>query len=141
MEDGRGVDMDAPNQGFLNAELARTDSLLPVEGCPMQPVLDDIQRVTDALVREFHPTQVILFGSRVYGNPRPDSDVDLLVVMPFAGSLIALMSAMLASAYRVMEHRFAVDFHTRNPLAAGAVPNSVMRDAIEKGVIVYVKAA
>ena len=31
---------------------------------------------------EFEPERIILFGSRARGEARPDSDVDLLVVMP-----------------------------------------------------------
>src|SRR5437016_11499714 len=38
------------------------------------------------LAREFNPRKIILFGSYAAGSPRPDSDVDLVVVMPFAGS-------------------------------------------------------
>lgn len=107
----------------------------------MRAASEDIQRVADAVVREFQPNCVILFGSRVYGNPRPDSDVDLLVVMPFEGSAVALMSAMLAIAYRVMRHPFAVEFHPRRPLSPGDVPDSVMRDAMERGVVFYERAA
>ncbi len=37
------------------------------------------------IVRDFHPERVILFGSHARGEAGPDSDVDLLVVMPFKG--------------------------------------------------------
>ena len=30
----------------------------------------------------FKPDKVVLFGSYAYGTPHPDSDVDILVVMP-----------------------------------------------------------
>ena len=30
----------------------------------------------------FRPEKIVLFGSHAYGTPTPDSDVDLLVVMP-----------------------------------------------------------
>ena len=43
--------------------------------------LDDIQKVVEQIVRQFHPEKVILFGSYAYGEPTADSDVDLLVVM------------------------------------------------------------
>jgi predicted nucleotidyltransferase len=33
----------------------------------------------------FHPQQIILFGSHARGEAGPDSDVDLLVVMPVRG--------------------------------------------------------
>jgi predicted nucleotidyltransferase len=36
-----------------------------------------------AVAREFHPQRIVLFGSYAYGKPTEDSDVDLLVVMPF----------------------------------------------------------
>ena len=43
-------------------------------------------KVVDELVRriveEVHPLRIILFGSAVTGKGGPDSDVDLLVVMP-----------------------------------------------------------
>ncbi|MBV8119528.1 MAG: nucleotidyltransferase domain-containing protein [Alphaproteobacteria bacterium] len=35
----------------------------------------------DPVVAHFHPQRVILFGSRVRGDARPDSDIDLLVVV------------------------------------------------------------
>lgn len=41
-----------------------------------------IQTYVDAVAREFQPERIILFGSYAYGKPTPDSDVDLLVVMP-----------------------------------------------------------
>ena len=37
------------------------------------------------IVEGFNPQKIILFGSHAYGKPNKDSDVDLLVVMPFEG--------------------------------------------------------
>ena len=48
----------------------------------------DEKKITDLgerIAREFQPERIILFGSYAYGKPRPDSDVDLLVVLPFDG--------------------------------------------------------
>ncbi len=39
-----------------------------------------IQQVVNALVAEYAPQQVILFGSYAYGVPDDDSDIDLLIV-------------------------------------------------------------
>ena len=39
-----------------------------------------ISIMTDRIVREFDPLQIILFGSQVRGDADPDSDIDLLVV-------------------------------------------------------------
>ena len=46
----------------------------------------DIREMVDRIVRQFQSEKVILFGSYVRGNVGPDSDVDLLVVMPVQGS-------------------------------------------------------
>jgi predicted nucleotidyltransferase len=40
-----------------------------------------IRRFVDAVARQFKPDRVILFGSYARGTPRPESDVDILVVM------------------------------------------------------------
>ncbi len=47
---------------------------------------DEIQHYCEAVAREFHPEKIILFGSHAYGRPTPDSDVDLMVILPFQGS-------------------------------------------------------
>ena len=39
-----------------------------------------ISTMTERIVRDFHPIQIILFGSRARGDAQPQSDVDLLVV-------------------------------------------------------------
>ena len=51
-----------------------------------RPVTKDIQRMVTRIVKEFRPERVILFGSHARGEGGPDSDVDLLVVMPVEGS-------------------------------------------------------
>lgn len=42
-----------------------------------------IRAFSEAVAREFRPQKIVLFGSYAYGNPTEDSDVDLLVIMPF----------------------------------------------------------
>ena len=38
------------------------------------------------IVERFDPEQIILFGSHARGEAGPNSDVDLLVIMPVSGS-------------------------------------------------------
>ena len=45
-----------------------------------------IEEMVRRIVERFHPEQIILFGSYARGQAGPDSDVDLLVVMPVSGS-------------------------------------------------------
>jgi predicted nucleotidyltransferase len=44
---------------------------------------NQIRASSKAIAREFHPRKIILFGSYAYGKPTDDSDVDVLVIMPF----------------------------------------------------------
>jgi predicted nucleotidyltransferase len=46
---------------------------------------EGIEAFTKRLVEKFAPDKVILFGSRARGDARPESDADILVVMPFEG--------------------------------------------------------
>jgi predicted nucleotidyltransferase len=46
-----------------------------------------IDRMVKRIVKRFHPEKIILFGSHARGDAGPDSDIDLLVVMPVAGSV------------------------------------------------------
>jgi uncharacterized protein len=41
-----------------------------------------LDAMVDRLVAEFHPEQIILFGSRAWGEPDEDSDVNLFVIVP-----------------------------------------------------------
>jgi len=49
-------------------------------------VAEAIDEMVRRIVDRFDPERVILFGSHARGSAGPDSDVDLLVVMPVAGS-------------------------------------------------------
>ena len=45
-----------------------------------------IQKMVERIVAQFRPEKVILFGSQARGDAGPESDVELLVVMPVQGS-------------------------------------------------------
>ena len=72
----------------------------------------DIQAITDDIVREFTPLQVILFGSYAYGTPTEDSDVDLLVVMDVPKS--EFRSKATEIRQRIPD-RFRLDLLVRSP--------------------------
>ena len=50
-----------------------------------------VARVVRRVVEEVRPLRVILFGSRAKGTAGPDSDIDLLVVMPDGTERRAMM--------------------------------------------------
>lgn len=45
----------------------------------------EIQNISEQIRMEFAPQKIIFFGSHTWGNLDIDSDVDLLVVLPFQG--------------------------------------------------------
>lgn len=47
-----------------------------------------IDRIVKRIVKRFRPEKIILFGSQARGDARPDSDIDLLVVMPVEESVV-----------------------------------------------------
>lgn len=47
--------------------------------------MDSIHTLVERIVQAYHPERIVLFGSYAYGMPTLDSDVDLLVVLPFEG--------------------------------------------------------
>lgn len=48
----------------------------------MQTSSNLIKQLVQRIVTEVHPLRIILFGSAATGKMQPDSDIDLLVVMP-----------------------------------------------------------
>lgn len=47
-----------------------------------------IRELSAQIARAFNPKKIILYGSHAYGNPSSDSDVDMLVVLPFEGKAV-----------------------------------------------------
>ena len=47
---------------------------------------DTIADIVRKIVDTFFPEKIILFGSRVWGDPGEWSDIDILVIMDFHGS-------------------------------------------------------
>jgi len=50
--------------------------------------ISKIRELGRRIGREFQPEKVLLFGSHARGEPHPDSDVDLLVIMPSEGKYV-----------------------------------------------------
>jgi len=48
----------------------------------MLPNSEVIEGLAQSIVEAVHPLKIILFGSYARGEPNPDSDIDVLVVMP-----------------------------------------------------------
>jgi predicted nucleotidyltransferase len=58
-----------------------------------------IEQMVSRIATRLSPDMVVLFGSHARGYARPDSDVDLLVVMSFTGSARAAASRVYATLH------------------------------------------
>lgn len=94
-----------------------------------------IRHLCDAIAREFHPEKIVLFGSHADGKPHADSDVDLLVVMPFEGSPFRQAAVILSHVVRTvgvlpMDLLVRTAEQVRERVHMG---DSFMREIIERG--------
>ena len=64
---------------------SRTKTALKPWRMTKKAVRAQIRGMVKRIVEQFHPDKIILFGSHARGDAGPDSDVDLLVVMPVNG--------------------------------------------------------
>lgn len=108
------------------------------------PTIDSRVRIPDEIIQElitrialkFQPRQIILFGSYAYGKPRPESDVDLLIVMD-----TNLRES--EQALRIRQHinpLFGVDILVYTPSRMDQrlkLGDSFLREITEKGLVVY----
>ena len=95
-----------------------------------------IAKLSERIVREFQPERIILFGSYAYGQPRPDSDVDLLVVLPFEGKAFRKSVEILNR----ISPEFSVDLLARCPEDTArryAEGDPLIREALDHGKVLY----
>jgi predicted nucleotidyltransferase len=99
---------------------------------PMQ----QIKEVSRRIAHEYHPERILLFGSYAWGEPSLDSDVDLLVILPFEGKAVAKSVEMRLK----IRPPFPVDLLVRTPekirerLALG---DPFIRSILEEGEVLY----
>ena len=94
-----------------------------------------VQKIVDL----FHPEKVVLFGSRAWGLPRPDSDIDLFVILQ-SDLPPASRSAELSLACR--PPGLAVDFIVKTPDEVQhrlRIGDPFLRRILEQGRTVYAR--
>lgn len=94
--------------------------------------LNDVLELSRKIAEAYQPEKIILFGSHAYGTPREDSDVDLLVIMPFEGSGLRKSVEILTR----FSPNFPIDLIAQRPDDAAKryrELNPLIREAFDRG--------
>jgi len=98
--------------------------------------ISEIVELAQRIAARFHPERIILFGSYAEGNPTVDSDVDLLVVLPFQGKSWQAASEIR----RFAQVPFPMDLLVRTPEQLRQrliVGDSFLQQILQQGKILY----
>lgn len=77
---------------------------------PLHRIADQFLPYLRILVDQFHPEQVILFGSYAYGQPTCDSDIDLLIVKPICEGRVKDKVAIRRAWWPLLRHSVPLSF-------------------------------
>jgi uncharacterized protein len=97
---------------------------------------NQIQELSQKIAAQYSPDRIILFGSHAYGTPTEDSDVDLLVVMPFEGQPFRKAAEILDE----ISPKFSVDLivRTAEQLSERLVLGDFfLQEVVTKGRVLY----
>ena len=116
----------------------QTDESPPVPaGRDRRPVsVETIRTVARQIADRFQPERIILFGSYAHGQPGPESDVDLLVVMDT--SLRETDQAVRIC--QAIEYHFGLDLIVRTPATLTrrlSLGDPFLREATANGVVLH----
>ena len=95
-----------------------------------------IRQLSEDIARCYEPERIVLFGSYAYGTPDSDSDVDMLVILPFEGKEARKAAEILTR----VNPRFAVDLLARTPEQIRqrlAGNDFFLLEIMEKGTLLY----
>lgn len=99
-----------------------------------------ISSMTEKIVGQFRPRQVILFGSLAHGAGHADSDVDLLVVLP---EVTDKRKAAIQIRRALAEFNVPKDIVVTTPADIkkfAAIKGSFLRSALIEGKVLYERA-
>jgi uncharacterized protein len=98
--------------------------------------LSQIEAFSEQIAAKFQPERIILFGSYAYGQPNEDSDVDLLVILPFEE--MPVQKAI--SIRQQINYPFPLDLMARTPAQIQQrleMGDFFIQDIITRGRVLY----
>ena len=116
-------------------ETLRTSNIAPT-GFGV-PVAKQLPKAVRRIVEALSPEKIILFGSYARGNPTPDSDVDLLVIME---TDLSITERYLKVSNLLYPRPFPVDIIVKTPKEierAISSNDNFIREIVLKGRVLY----
>lgn len=99
-----------------------------------------VDMMVERLVERFGPEQIILFGSHARGTAGPDSDIDLLVVMPFTGSKRAKQLEMRLALHDITLPKDIILASPDEVARRRNVVGTIIRPALREGKVLYARS-
>ncbi|MCI0551881.1 MAG: nucleotidyltransferase domain-containing protein [Anaerolineae bacterium] len=94
----------------------------------------------ERIVRRFDPLRIILFGSWARGDARPDSDLDLLVVLPEVENKRHATIAILRTLNGLPASKDVVVTTPEEIQRRGNIIGNILHPALREGKVVYERA-
>lgn len=104
------------------------------------PVAETLPQATRKIVSALKPEKIILFGSYANGNPTPDSDVDLLIIMEIRSNYRETYRMVSSLLY---PRQFPVDIIIKTPqeveeaMEGGKDNSFFIREILKTGRVLY----
>lgn len=104
------------------------------------PVAKTLPQATRKIVSALKPEKIILFGSYANGNPTPDSDVDLLIIMEIRSNYRETYRMVSSLLY---PRQFPVDIIIKTPqeveeaMEGGKDNSFFIREILKTGRVLY----
>ncbi len=93
--------------------------------------------IVNRITRRFHPLRIILFGSWARGEARPDSDYDMLVVLP---EVRDKRQAAISIGNSLSDLPISKDIVVTTPdeiATRGDLIGDILRPALREGKVIY----
>ena len=98
---------------------------------------DCLPEAIRVIAGDFEPIRIVLFGSWARGTARPDSDLDLLVVLPTVDNKRQVTISILRALNTLPISKDIVVSSPEEIARRGNIVGDILRPALREGVVVY----
>ena len=111
----------------------------PMASSPPSAALNALPIMVERIVSQFHPYQVILFGSQARAEAGPDSDIDLLIVVDDLNSQrkINLITAIRDALDDLMVPKDIIVATCQELADYRHIIGHIIRTALQEGEVLY----